>query len=236
MGNVNKTATTIINESITDQSTRILNERFVPIDNKVQAVQDLNVEVKIDQMYCCDANFEQEQKIMQETINELDLNDQEDITKELEKLLKADITNRAEQELKDIPLGVNKNDVRNYVRNYDYHDLSLRVANKLVVDVNSQLESVQRGDYKITIGTMDCCEGGRGISVGQTMDVSSIVKNVVTSKHVTAAVNDISLTVDAIVSNESDQSAKGFNPAFWLFMIMLIPVLIMALAVAAIVT
>lgn len=233
MGNINSTVNTIINESITDQSTKILNERFVPIKNSVRAFQDLDVEINVESSDCCDFTSDQTINIEQETINELDMNDQEDITKELEKRMKTDITNRSEQEIKDLPMGVNSNDVRNYVRNYDFHDLSLRVANKLVVDVNSKIESIQKGKYVLNIGYMNCCEGGKGIQIAQTMDVAAIVQNVVESKHVVAAVNDVTLAMENIITNENVQSNKGFNPVFWLFMFMLLPAIALGIIIWA---
>lgn len=226
--NVSKQSTTVINETITDQSTRIMNKTDMYTESNVMSSQDMDVTVEVGESIGCNWDFIQNMKVKSRVYSKIDEKKQAEITKELTSKLKNEIQNKVDQELKDLNLfQTNVSDIENYTKNYDYHDLSLRVSNALAVRVNSAINANQNQKVSLKFGKIDCTKGEQtGVKIAQNIDVENIVENVVSSEHVSNAVNDFSKDVDSLVVNETKQKATGINPMMFLLFLLIIPMVI----------
>ena len=226
--NVSKQATTLINETITDQSTKIMNKSEMYTESDAKAVQDMDVMIDVGDSINCNWSFIQDMKVKNRVYSKIDEKKQADITRELTIKMKNEIQNKVDQELKDLNLfQTNISDIENYTRNYDYHDLSLRVSNALAVRVNSAINANQSQKLSLKFGKIDCSKDDvEGVTVAQNIDIDNIVENVVSSKHVVNAVTEFAKDLDSLVVNETKQKATGINPMMFLLFLLIIPIII----------
>lgn len=230
--NVSKQATTLINETITDQSTKIMNKSEMYTESDAKAVQDMDVMIDVGDSINCNWSFIQDMKVKNRVYSKIDEKKQADITRELTIKMKNEIQNKVDQELKDLNLfQTNISDIENYTRNYDYHDLSLRVSNALAVRVNSAINANQSQKLSLKFGKIDCSKDDvEGVTVAQNIDIDNIVENVVSSKHVVNAVTEFAKDLDSLVVNETKQKATGINPMmFLLFLLIILIIIIMVI-------
>lgn len=224
--NVSKQATTMINETITDQSTRIMNRTDMYTESDVRASQEMTVNITMGNSIGCPTEINQNMVVKNRVYSKISEKKQQEITRELTTKLKNEIQNKVNQELKDLNLfQTNVSDIENYTRNFDYHDLSLRVSNALAVSVNSAIDASQKATINLNYGDQDCTQGG-GIFLSQNIDIESIVENVVDSEQVSAAVTKFVKEVDSLVVNETTQKATGINPMMFLLFLLIIPIII----------
>jgi len=224
--NVSKQTTTLINETITDQSTKIMNRTDMYTDADVTARQEYTININAGKSIGCPTEIKQGMVIKNRVYSKISEVKQQEITRELTSKLKNEIQNKVKQKLEDLNIfQTNISDIETYTRNYDYHDLSLRVSNALSVSVNSAIDASQKETINLNYGDMDCTQGG-GIFLSQNMDIESIVENVVDSEQVTEAVTKFAKDMDSLIINETDQSSKGFNPMMFLLFLLLIPIII----------
>ena len=230
--NVSKQATTLINETITDQSTKIMNKSEMYTESDAKAGQDMDVMIDVGDSINCNWSFIQDMKVKNRVYSKIDEKKQADITRELTIKMKNEIQNKVDQELKDLNLfQTNISDIENYTRNYDYHDLSLRVSNALAVRVNSAINANQSQKLSLKFGKIDCSKDDvEGVTVAQNIDIDNIVENVVSSKHVVNAVTEFAKDLDSLVVNETKQKATGINPMmFLLFLLIILIIIIMVI-------
>ncbi len=226
--NVSKQATTLINETITDQSTKIMNKSDMYTESDAKAVQDMDVTLDVGESINCNWSFIQNMKVKNRVYSKIDEKKQMDIVRDLTLKMKSEIQNKVDQELKDLNLfQTNISDIENYTRNYDYHDLSLRVANSLAVRVNSAINANQSQKLSLKFGKIDCSKDDvEGLTVAQNIDIENIVENVVSSEHVVNAVTEFAKDLDSLVVNETKQKATGINPMMFLLFLLIIPIII----------
>ncbi len=197
-------------------------------ESDAKAVQDMDVTLDVGESINCNWSFIQNMKVKNRVYSKIDEKKQMDIVRDLTLKMKSEIQNKVDQELKDLNLfQTNISDIENYTRNYDYHDLSLRVANSLAVRVNSAINANQSQKLSLKFGKIDCSKDDvEGLTVAQNIDIENIVENVVSSEHVVNAVTEFAKDLDSLVVNETKQKATGINPMMFLLFLLIIPIII----------
>lgn len=236
--NVSKTTTEIVNETITDQSSQIMNSTEMSTRSTLDANQKMDVDFRVGgSIKNCDLNFIQELTIVNKVYSKIDAEAQQMMIKEIEQKLKNEATDKIEQEIKNLPIGVvNKSEANKFVRNYDFHDLSTLVVNTLKNNVNNAIDANQDQQIRVNIaGDFDCSSGdAKGLIVSQNIDMENIIENTLKDKKITETVNDFSKEVENVAKTEVSQKIAGLDPFAFIGMIFGILIVIGAIVLGVI--
>lgn len=213
MGNTSSATTDILNEIITDLSTRIYSSEVTLIDDRIGNLQELDVGIEIGKNSNCNINIAQTATIRKKTYQRIDSTKKNDIQKKIANELKQTLINNAEQILEGIPFGSNEANFDNFFKSKLYSDLSTTISNEITNNINSQIESAQRGKIWIKIGENECAEDGtlKGISIAQNIDITASVDQAVKSSQVNKLVSEASNIIDQWIQNDISQELIGIG-------------------------
>ena len=103
--NVSKNVTETINETLVDQSKKVMNSTGIIVNSDLTASQMRNLNYKNVEFKNCSGNFSQNMKIRNETATTITDSKEQDLANKLDQNLSANITNKVEQKIKDINIG-----------------------------------------------------------------------------------------------------------------------------------
>lgn len=212
--NISSQMTSVVNETITDQSTNIMNSTSVSTSNVLDNNQKMNVDLKVGgTVKNCSLNFLQDMKIVNKVYTKIDSQQQQDIQKKLQEDLDNKLKSTLEQSIKDIPVGsVNMSKTNTVIQNSSIHDLSNTFVNSLVNNVNNAIDNSQDQVIRINIGgDLDCSKQGN-LLVAQNIDIDNIIENTLKDSKVSQAVNDYVKKVENDLELSTIQKIVGFNP------------------------
>jgi hypothetical protein len=215
--NVSKEVTNIVNQTITDQSTEVLNSTVLNRQINLNASQDLDFDLKVGgSIKYCAINLKQDMKITSDIYDSIDSNTELDLSRKIEETLDNTAKTEVTQAVSGVNFGsTNISTVNKNISNYSFHDLSTTVSNRISSNINNAIDASQKQKIKVEIGGDYICEPGglgSGINIGQNVDIAVIIDSTLKEEKVAKMVNDFVLTATNTSETITDQLAKGIDP------------------------
>jgi hypothetical protein len=214
--NVSKEVTNIVNQTITDQSTEVINSTVLNRQINLNASQDLDFDLKVGgSIRNCNLQFKQDMKITSDIYDSIDSNTELDLSRKIEETLDNTAKTNVTQAVSGVNFGsTNISTVNKNISNYSFHDLSTTVSNRISSNINNAIDASQKQKIKVDIGGDYICEPGSdgGVDIGQNVDIAVIIDSTLKEEKVAKMVNDFVLTATNTSETITDQLAKGIDP------------------------
>lgn len=223
--NTSKTVNEVVNESVTDMSTRIMDNKQMYTDVRLNASQTQDVTIKSNA--ACPITITQDMSLVNRVYSSIDQEMQNKLANDYIGKLKSTVENKVKQKNEQLNLGqFNTTIIDNYTRNYDFADMSIKMVNSLANAVNSQIIANQNQKVSLEIGGIENNEGTPNcrIAIGQNLDIDSAIENVLESEQIQDIKNKVTKDLEAETVNEVSQTNVGINPLMFLLFLLIIPI------------